>query len=244
MSRIPIYAHRLGGDYGPESSLTALRRTLDGEADGLELDVVLSADGDLIALHDPDLSLSTDAAGWAHETSTAEIRAARLLDDAGDSSEEYPALLSDLLEVIPTDLPLQLDVKAFADAELARRTAEACCRLAAAHGSAERTEVLSFNSSAAAAAAERGLDARLVVWADYDPAALARWATERGLVGISLEGFILSSALCEPLADAGLTISVGAVNTRPQLERVLPFSPDILVSDHPDELRGMLDPPS
>jgi glycerophosphoryl diester phosphodiesterase len=240
-SQIPVYAHRLGGEYGPESSMKALRHTLDrGGFDGLEVDVVLSGEGDLIALHDPDLSLSTDGRGWAHETSTSEIRAASLCDPNGEPSNQHPIALAEILDIVPSDLPLQLDVKAFADPNLARITAEACCSLAAGHGTAERIEVLSFNSAAVAAAAARGLDARLILWADYDPRALVRWATRRGLVGVSLDGFILSSPLREPLAQAGLSVSVGAVNGRLELERVLSFNPDILVSDRPDELRRLL----
>jgi hypothetical protein len=36
--------------------------------------------------------------------------------------------------------------------------------------------------------------------------------------------------------DAGLGISVGAVNSIEQAEKVLPFGPEILVSDRPAEL--------
>lgn len=39
------------------------------------------------------------------------------------------------------------------------------------------------------------------------------------------------------MVEAGLTISVGAVNSSEQLERVLPFQPEIVVSDCPLELR-------
>jgi hypothetical protein len=39
-----------------------------------------------------------------------------------------------VLEIIPSDLPLQLDIKAYADIELARRTAEACRRISAEVG--------------------------------------------------------------------------------------------------------------
>jgi hypothetical protein len=56
-----------------------------------------------------------------------------------------------------------------------------------------------------------------------------------------VEGFILSERLHQPLKEAGLTISVGAVNSTEQLERVLPFRPEVLVSDCPLELRGALD---
>jgi glycerophosphoryl diester phosphodiesterase len=53
----PLYAHRLGRHYGPDSSAAALRHTLTGPVEGLETDVCLTADERLVLLHDPLLTL-------------------------------------------------------------------------------------------------------------------------------------------------------------------------------------------
>jgi len=42
------------------------------------------------------------------------------------------------------------------------------------------------------------------------------------------------------LHDAGVTISVGAVNSTGQLERLLPMHSDIVVSDRPAEIKQAL----
>ncbi|MGZ3397473.1 MAG: glycerophosphodiester phosphodiesterase family protein, partial [Isosphaeraceae bacterium] len=55
----PLYAHRLGRHYGPDSSAAALRHTLTGPVEGLETDVCLTADDQLVLLHDPLLTLGT-----------------------------------------------------------------------------------------------------------------------------------------------------------------------------------------
>jgi glycerophosphoryl diester phosphodiesterase len=237
---LPIYAHRLGAAYGPESSRAALQGSLERGVDGLESDVVLSADDEVFALHDPILSISTDLEGWAHETSTAELREARIRGEAGEPSEEHPMTLRELFDAIPPDLPIQLDVKAYADHELARRTAERACELAIEHGTAGRVEVLSFFTTACVAAARLGVRARMVAWSDYAPATLVEWVSERGFVGVAMEGFILDQRITRSLHEAGLSISVGAVNTPQQLERLLPLAPDVLVSDRPYELTAEL----
>ena len=40
-----------------------------------------------------------------------------------------------MLDLIPPELSLQLDVKAYADPQLAYRTAQRCCEVVAGHGS-------------------------------------------------------------------------------------------------------------
>jgi glycerophosphoryl diester phosphodiesterase len=235
-----IYAHRLGAAYGPESGRSTLRRTLADPVDGVEADVVLSADEDVLALHDPALWVSTDLDGWANERDAAALSAARLLDHSGEPSDDRPMRLVELLEMLPSELPLQLDVKAYADTELAVRTARRCCEIARERGVASRVEVISFFSGACVAAVEEGLAARLVIWADYAPDALAEWLSEHGMRGISAEGFIVTPRLGDPLKAAGLTLSVGGINEGTQLERLLVCEPEIVVSDRPHEMRDML----
>ena len=108
----PLYAHRLGRAYGPDSSWPALSRSLAAGVSGLETDVCLTADGRLALLHEPYLPLGTTLEGWAHERTAAEIAAGRLLDVAGTPSEHRPLLLDELLDAVPAGTMLQLEVKA------------------------------------------------------------------------------------------------------------------------------------
>lgn len=125
--RANLIAHRLGRDYGPDSSAAALAAALRGPLAGLETDLVLTADGKLVLLHDPLLPLATTLEGWAHERTAGEITRARLLDARGEPTDQRPLLLGELLEAAPADLTVQLEVKAHADHELARHTTEAAC---------------------------------------------------------------------------------------------------------------------
>jgi glycerophosphoryl diester phosphodiesterase len=237
---VPIYAHRFGSAYGPESSRDALEGGLQHDVEGLESDIVLTRDGRVLALHDPLLSYSTDLSGWAHQHDAAELLSAHILRGTGEASDQHPMTLEQVLEIIPEEIPYQLDVKAYADHELARRTAERACEIVLAHGTAGRAELISFFTVGCEAAVERGVDARLVAWADYAPAALTEWVRSRGIKGISLEGFILSEELAAAIHDGGLTISAGAVNTHDQARRMIELGVEILVSDRPHELRDEL----
>ena len=241
MSSPPLYAHRLGRAYGPDSSPQALAGALAAGADGLETDVCLTSDGELALIHDPLLSLGTTLDGWAHERTAAEITRARLRDRRGMPTAESPLMLPELLAEVPADLPIQVEVKAHADPDLARRTAEAVCERYRTGPERHRLELISFHSVACATAAAYGFRARLVVWADYAPEALAAWAVSRGVTGVSVEHFLLSPKLVSVFRLAGLGLNTGTVNDAELLARVTELAaPDAVCTDRPAELRREL----
>ena len=235
-----VYAHRLGRGYGPDSSGAALARALQQPLDGLETDCCLTADGELVLLHDPLLEVGTTLSGWAHERTAAEIRTGRLRHPDGTRSEERPILLDELLDLAPPGTTLQLEVKAHADPALARHTARAVCERIRDHPAREQTEVISFWSDACELAAELGVRTRLVIIAEYRIHALAAWGQRIGLHGVCVEHFLLSRALVATLQAFGLSVTTGTVNHPALLQRLLPLGLDAVTSDSPHELRRAL----
>jgi glycerophosphoryl diester phosphodiesterase len=237
----PLYAHRLGRAYGPDSSTNALAGALNAGVDGLETDVCLTADGQLALLHDPLLPLGTTLTGWANERTAAEIARARILGRDGEPTAETPLTLDQLLARAPADLPIQVEVKAHADPELARLTAEAVCERYRRGRERRRLELISFHSVACATAAAYGFRSTLVIWAEYTPEALAAWAVSRGVTGVSVEHFLLSPTLVSVFRLAGLRVNTGTINDAELLARTAGLaSPDAVCTDRPAELRTEL----
>jgi glycerophosphoryl diester phosphodiesterase len=233
----PLYAHRLGRAYGPDSSAAALRGALAAGVDGLESDVCLTADGALVLLHDPYLPLGTDLEGFAHQRTARELRRARLRDREGRVTAEAPLFVEDLLAAAPRELVVQLEVKAHADPALATRTVDALAERLRGRTRGRYVEMLSFSAAACARAAELDRPARLVVWADYAPAALVRWARRHGVGGVCVEHFLLSPALMGALRRGGLSVTTGTLDEPALLDRLLPLRPDAVTSDRPHALR-------
>jgi glycerophosphoryl diester phosphodiesterase len=232
-----LIAHRLGRTYGPDNSETALRRSLSGPLDGLETDVCLTADGELVLLHDPLLSLGTTLSGWAHDRTLDELLDGSLLGAHGEPAGEPPLTLERLLDAAPLDLIVQVEVKTQSNPELARRTAAAICERCARSPERERLEVISFHTDACEVAAAAGFRTRLVIWADYAPEMLAGWALRHGVSGVKVEHFLLSDELVGLLRAAGISVSTGTVNDVELLEEVLGAQPRCITTDRPHELR-------
>lgn len=235
-----IFAHRLGRAYGPDSSRQALRRSLAQPLDGLETDCCLTADGELVLLHDPLLPLGTTTSGWAHQHTAKQILAARVRDRNGEPSEERPMVLDELLEQAPPEVILQLEIKAHGAPGLAVRTARTVCERLAEHPARARSEILSFWSDACELAAGLGFAARLVIVAEYRIDALTAWAKRTGVYGVCVEHFLLSAPLVTCLRQAGLSVTTGTVNHPEMLAPLAPLELDAVTSDCPHELRAAL----
>ena len=233
-----LIAHRLGSAYGPDNSATALRRSLSGPLEGLETDVCLAADGELVLLHNPLLSLGTTLSGWAHERTLEALLGCSILDGHGEPAGEPPLTLQQLLDAVPVDLIVQVEVKTQSSPELARRTAAAICDRYARSPHRQRLEVISFHADACEVAAAAGFRTRLVIWADYAPETLAGWALRHGVTGVKVEHFLLSDHLVGLLRTAGITVSTGTVNDVELLEEVLRAQPRCITTDRPHELRS------
>src|SRR5262245_31637301 len=62
-ARPQVFAHRGGCDLGPENTIAAFDIGMSTGADGLELDVHLSADGVVVVHHDKTLDRTTNGSG-------------------------------------------------------------------------------------------------------------------------------------------------------------------------------------
>ena len=58
-----VWAHRGASGYKPENTLEAFELAIKQGADGIELDVHTSADGELIVMHDETVDRVTDGTG-------------------------------------------------------------------------------------------------------------------------------------------------------------------------------------
>src|SRR5438270_9435891 len=83
-----IYAHRGASGYAPENTLKAFKLAVDKGADGIECDVQLTKDNELVVIHDPILDRTTNGTGWVRDFTLKELRTL----DAGDG-QKIPTLL-------------------------------------------------------------------------------------------------------------------------------------------------------
>lgn len=79
--------HRGAKGYEPENTLVSFQKALDFHVDGIELDVHLSADGEIIVIHDETIDRTTNGKGFVNGLSLQELKAFLI-----DGKHEIPTL--------------------------------------------------------------------------------------------------------------------------------------------------------
>jgi glycerophosphoryl diester phosphodiesterase len=240
-----IFAHRGGCALGPENTLAAFDLGLRAGADGLELDVHLSADGLPVVHHDATLDRTTSHTGPLAARTAAEL--ARV--DAGCRfvrDGEFPfrrqgvgiPLLRDVL-LRYRDVPIVIEMKVDAV-----EMGEAVARDVLAADALDRVCIAGYGarSAGAARAALPGVatsathpEVRLAVYRG-----LAGWPVRRAPYG----GFqvpernglvrIVSPRFIRDAHAAGLKVQVWTVDEDSDMRRLLEWGVDGLISNRPD----------
>jgi len=96
MNSILKIGHRGAKGYEPENTLIAFQKAIDLKVDGIELDVHLSSDGEIIVIHDETIDRTTNGKGFVNKLSLPELKMFRI------KNEHDPRLLAELAQQIPT----------------------------------------------------------------------------------------------------------------------------------------------
>lgn len=104
------FAHRGVMALQPENTMSAFRLALDTGADGIETDVHLTNDGELVLIHDETLERTTDGSGLVSSYTLDELR--KFNAGVRSSQQEVIPTLQELLELVRGEsIRLNLEVK-------------------------------------------------------------------------------------------------------------------------------------
>lgn len=221
-----MFAHRGGSALAPENTLAAFDNGLALGADGVELDVHLSLDGEVMVHHDTTLDRTTPLRGPIASRRSAEL-----------SRAGVPALAAVLARYPDTRVIIEMKVNTAA-------FAAAVVRVVRAAGAVPRVCVGSFGLRALRAA--RTLEPALATSAARCEVQAAlyrswcRWPVTRvRYAGYQVPEWAGRTRVVSPrfIADAhraGLAVQVWTVDTEEAANRLLAWGADALITDRPD----------
>lgn len=239
-----IAAHRGGLFLWPENSARAFRESARLPIEQAECDVHLTADGEVVVMHDATLDRTTDGSGPVAQASLAAFRATRL---RGTGGEAPPTLAEYLAILAPSPVAPRIEIKAGAD----RRpypgiVAKTLAALDAA-GQRQRAWIIGFQADTMAEAQAAGGLAG-VAWllelptlADLGVEGVLAVARRHGFAEIGLHQQALHADLLGRLRGAGFGVGVWGADHEASIRRMLGLGVDLFATDDPPlaiRLRG------
>jgi glycerophosphoryl diester phosphodiesterase len=218
--------HRGAAGLEPENTVRSLYRAAFEGADALELDLRVTRDGHLVALHDSTVDRTTDGTGPVHELTLAEVRA---LD--GGLGERIPTFE----EVLgATTLPIYAELKVI-------HAVDSLARLISGEKVIDRLTPISFDADVLHRLKRLLPDLPVgLIFSGAPPDAAGR-ARSVGAGLASLEAAYLSLEAVERCRRAGLKVTTWTVNEPKQMRQAMELGVDGIVTDRPDLLAEIME---
>lgn len=236
-----VVAHRGNSSVAPQNTLAAFEAAWRAGADSIELDVQLTADGEVVVIHDDTLDATTDATGRVDALPLAGVRAV----DAGSwfapayAGQRVPTF-TELLDFLVTHpgIDLLLEIKGDWGPDDVRKVTEPVLRA----GLADRVIGQSFWPSTVAALQKVAPDLRRGLLIGELSDGLLATCADLGVMTCNPAGHLLVErpGLVDELHAAGLQVMVWTLNEPAQWTLALVAGVDAVITDRPDRLRGWL----
>ncbi len=231
---IQIWAHRGASGYAPENTLEAFQVAIDQGADGIELDVHLTRDGQVVVAHDETIDRVSDGTGTIGEMTLEALRKFHF----GKAFSQYasvriPTLAEVLALLAPTGMTLNIELKTthyeYPGIE------QKCIDLVHAAGMTDRVWYSSFNHHSLLRV--KAIDASLPCGILYDCTMVRPWDYAKAAGFDALHPHFSELRIPGEAADshaAGIRIHAWTVNTQEHLALVAQTGIDALITNYPD----------
>lgn len=233
-ARPAIVGHRGASAHAPENTLAAFRRAIEDGAQLLECDVHLSADGEVIVMHDETIDRTAAADSPLRSGAIGDLTRAELDTVLLEEGEKVPSL-AELLET--TTVPVFIEVKV---ADAAEAVAAQLAQLPES-SPAKGSTVISFHAEALEAIRRDSPGTPVSSLVGQVTEEEVRIALDLGAAGIgpAIDGLSLRAA--RAVHEAGLRLNPWTVNTAAQLEVALACGADTITTDDPAWAQRELD---
>ena len=250
------FAHRGASEQAPENTIEAFRLAVEAGAGGLEIDVHMTRDGEIVVIHDETVDRTTGGSGAAAGMTLGDLRAL----DAGyrfspDGGRTHPfrgrgvrvPTLAEVYEEFPTTY-LNIDIKK------PRPGAEKAVLQIIRSACAERRSLVVSQDNAIVRRFRKVSGGRISTGASSLEIAafyiLSRLHLERLLrpaydalqVPIEHRGIALvTRRFAEAAHSRGVRVDVWTINDPGEMRRLLDLGADVIMTDRPEALTGVLE---
>jgi glycerophosphoryl diester phosphodiesterase len=235
-----LYGHRGARNEAPENTVTGFRHALRQGITAFEFDVHLSADDQLVVIHDATVDRTTNGSGAVATMTVAEL--ARL--DARSIFPDWPEparvpTLTEVLDIVAGAEDMEIEIKTDRPDRL-HRVAELVLAAIRRFDIAARATVTSFDPVALEAVARLAPKQRLGFIARFETADDLVTALRLGASHCAIPIKTGSRERVHEAHAAGLRVTGWQGNTREDIDTLRAWGVDAITSDYPTLARTVL----
>lgn len=220
--------HRGAKGHKPENTLVGFQKAIDLHVNRIELDVHLSADNELMVIHDETVDRTTDGKGFVSEFSLPELK--RFLID----KEHHIPTLAEVLNLIDQKCDINIELKSF-------ETADKVVKLIEKYVSKKKWNYNQFvvssfdwNALQEVAFSNSAIPIGVLTETDLDLAlAFAKFIQAKS---IHPHFHLLTKENTAQLQEKGFQVFPWTVNETEDIKKIKTFNVDGIISDFPDRL--------
>lgn len=239
MSNVLIWAHRGASGYLPENTIPAFKKAIELGADGVELDIHKTKDGELVVIHDELIDRTSDGKGWVKDFTLEELRAYNYNKTHPECAHADIPTMREVFELIaPTNLTINIELKTGIvfyegiEADIIAMTKK--------FNMEDRVIYSSFNHASVMKIKELDKNAKTgFLYAD-GPLDMPEYGQKHGvdalhpaLYNLQYPGFI------QDAKARGLALNVWTVNEPEHLHMACKFGVDSIITNYPDRARDI-----
>jgi glycerophosphoryl diester phosphodiesterase len=221
-------AHRGAKGYEPENTLKAFQKALDLNADGIELDIHLSADGHLIVIHDETIDKMTNGKGFVNTLSLPELKSFLIADQY-----EIPTL-NEVFDLVNKNCLINIELK---DAETAAKTATLINEyVAEKNWKYEHFIVSSFDWNALQEVHNLDSNIPIGVLAETNLDLAVAFAETIKAKAIHPYYHLLNPENVQEMQEKGFLVLPWTVNIEEDIQKIKSYKVDGIITDFPDKI--------
>lgn len=229
-----VWAHRGASGYAPENTLAAFQKAVDLDADGVELDIQLTKDDQIVVIHDETIDRTSDGKGWVKDYTLEELRAFNYNRTKPEYKHADIPTMREVFELLkPTGLFINIEIKT--GVVFYEKIEEKILALTKEMGMEDRVCYSSFNHYTVTRIHELKPDAEVgFLYAD-GPIDMPSYGVKHSvnalhpaLYNLQYDGFV------KECKEKGLKLNVWTVNERPYMEMCCQYGVDAIITNYPD----------
>ncbi|MFT3983869.1 MAG: glycerophosphodiester phosphodiesterase [Lachnospiraceae bacterium] len=234
MKRTLVWAHRGASGYAPENTLKAFQKAVELGADGIELDVQMTKDGQLVVIHDETVERTSSSEGWVKDYLYEDLRKL----DVNRNFPEYgragiPALEEVYRLLKPTGLQINTEIKT--GIVFYEGIEEKVLALAASLGMEDQIVYSSFNHRSVMRIRELDSHAKTAFLYEDGFLDMPEYASRHGVTALHPALYNLQyPGFLEECRRRAIKVRTWTVNEREHMELVCGYELEAMITNYPD----------